>query len=153
VNPGIYMPRIPKIPKLELRAEGVNESRDKQFPPGFVYFDQRRFLSGYTNNNYLLGSWIGRAGRGGEGWLKYSLTPRDTIQVGYRLQTVSPKFIEGGRLADYSASGNVMLSRDLACSGTFKYERWRFPALSALPQSNVTASVRLTYYLRRASRR
>ena len=26
VNPGIYMPHIPKIPKLELRAEGINES-------------------------------------------------------------------------------------------------------------------------------
>jgi membrane-associated phospholipid phosphatase len=148
VNPGIYMPQIPKIPKLELRAEGINESRNKQFAPGFVYFDQRRFLSGYTDNNYLLGSWIGRAGRGGQGWVKYSFTPRNTLQFGYRLQTVSPKFVQGGRLADYSASGNVMLSRDIAFSGIFQYEQWRFPALSALAQSNVTASIQLTYFLR-----
>ena len=31
VNPGIYMPHLPKIPKLELRAEGFNESRTKEF--------------------------------------------------------------------------------------------------------------------------
>lgn len=148
VNPGIYMPRIPKIPKLELRAEGINESRNKEFPAGFVYADYRRFLSGYTNNNYLLGSWIGRAGRGGEGWLKYSLTPRNTIQVGYRLQIVSPKFIQGGRLADYSASSNFMLSREVAFSGLLQYEQWSFPALSAQAQSNVTASFQMTYYFR-----
>jgi hypothetical protein len=45
VNPGIYMPRIPGISRLELRAEGINVSRTKEFPPGFVYSDNRRFLS------------------------------------------------------------------------------------------------------------
>jgi hypothetical protein len=146
VNPGIYMPRIPRVPKLELRAEGINESRRLQFPPGFVYADYRRFLSGYTNENYLLGSWIGRAGRGGQGWLKYSLTARNSLQFGYRLQTVSPKFVEGGRLVDYSARGDLLLSRDIAISGLVQYEQWRFPALSAMSQSNVTASLRLTYW-------
>lgn len=153
VNPGIYVPRIPKISKLELRAEGINESRRLQFSPGFVYADYRRFLSGYTNDDYLLGSWIGRAGRGGQGWLKYSLTPRNTFQVGYRLQTVSPKFIQGGRLVDYSASSNVMLSQRTAFSGMLQYEQWRFPALTALRQSNMTASIQLTYYLGRASQK
>ena len=146
VNPGIYMPRIPKISKLELRAEGINESRRLQFPPGFVYADYRRFLSGYTNNNYLLGSWIGRAGRGGQSWLKYSLTPRNTLQLGYRLQTVSPKFIEGGRLADYSASSNFMLSHQVAFSATVQYEQWRFPVISSSRQTDVTASVQLTLF-------
>lgn len=153
VNPGIYMPRIPKLPKLELRAEGINESRKSGFAPGFVYADYRRFLSGYTNNNYLLGSWIGRAGRGGQGWLRYSFTPRNTLQIGYRLQTVSSSFIQGGRLADYSASGNVVFSHELAFSGLLQYEQWSFPALSPVGQSNVTASIQLTYYPKRTGRK
>ena len=62
MNPGIYMPHIPKIPKLEFRAEGFNESRTKEFGAGFVYSDDRRFLDAYTNDGYLMGSWIGRAG-------------------------------------------------------------------------------------------
>jgi membrane-associated phospholipid phosphatase len=146
VNPGIYMPKFPKIPKLELRAEGINESTTAEFVPGFVYFDQRRYLGGYTNDGNLLASWIGRAGRGGQGWLTYSFSPRNQFQLGYRLQEVSPRFIEGGRLVDYSASGNFMLSQVMALSGLLQYEQWRFPVISASQQSDVTASIQLTYY-------
>ena len=54
VNPGIYMPRIPKMPKLELRIEALRTTHTTEFPPGFVYFDQRRFRDGYTNNGNLM---------------------------------------------------------------------------------------------------
>jgi membrane-associated phospholipid phosphatase len=146
VNPGIYLPQIPKITKLELRAEGVNISRANQFPPGFVYFNADRYRSGYVNNGYLLGSWIGRAGRGGQGWLTYWLSPRNKLQVGYRLQTVAPDFIGGGRLADYSARSEFMVGRNISVSGFLQYEQWRFPLLAPAPQSNVTGSVQVTFY-------
>jgi hypothetical protein len=146
VNPGIYMPRIPKIPKLELRAEGFNVSRTKEFGPGFVYSDNRRFLGGYTDDSSLMGSWIGRAGRGGQGWLTYWLSPRNKIQLGYRLQGVSPHFIQGGRLVDYSAQGEFMIGPNVAISGFFQYEQWKFPVLSPTGQSDVTASLQLTFY-------
>ena len=146
VNPGIYMPQFPKVPKLQLRAEGIHESTTSEFIPGFVYFDERRYLGGYTNDGNLLASWIGRAGRGGQGWLTYAFSPRSQVQFGYRLQEVSPRFIEGGRLVDYSASGNLMLSRGVTISGLLQYEQWRFPVLSASRQSDFTASVQLTYY-------
>ena len=148
VNPGIYMPRLPKIPKLELRAEGINISRTTEFPPGWVYYNADRYRSGYINNGNLLANWIGRAGRGGQGWLTYSFSPRDTLQFGYRLQTVSPAFIEGGRLVDYSARGEFMLGRDVSISGFLQYEQWRFPVISPVGQSDVTASVQMTFYPR-----
>jgi hypothetical protein len=142
------MPRIPKIPKLELRAEGFNESRTSEFSPGFVYADNRRFLNGYTNEGNLIGSWIGRAGRGGQGWLTYSLSPRNKIQLGYRLQTVSPAFIGGGRLADYSAQSEFKVGPDIAVSGLVQYEQWKFPVSNPIGQSDVTASLQLTFYPR-----
>ena len=145
VNPGIYLPQLPKIPKLELRAEGVNESVTREFAPGFVYYDLRRYRSGYTNDGNLLGSWIGRAGHGGQGWLTYSFSPRTRLQVGYRLQEVSKSFIGGGRLVDYSASGNFTTSRDLTLSGLVQYEQWGFPVLSPGARTNVSASLQLTY--------
>src|SRR5207244_3361115 len=83
---------------------------------GFVYYGLRRYRSGYTNNGNLVGNWIGRAGRGGQGWLTYSFSPRTKLQLGYRLQEVSHNFIEGGRLTDYSVAGNCMLSRNVALS-------------------------------------
>jgi membrane-associated phospholipid phosphatase len=148
VNPGIYLPQIPKIPRLELRAEGINESRAREFLPGFVYSDYRRFLSGYTNDGVLLANWVGRAGRGGQGWLTYWFSPRNKLQLGYRLQTVSPNFIGGGRLADYSARGEFMAGPYVSVSGFLQYEQWRFPVLNATGQSDVTASFQFTFYPR-----
>ena len=146
VNPGIYMPRIPKIPKLDLRAEGINISRTTEFGPGWVYYNGDRYRSGYTNDGNLLASWIGRAGRGGQGWMTYWFSPRNKLQLGYRLQTVSPAFIEGGRLVDYSAESEFMLMRDVGVASLFQYEQWRFPIISTTRQSDVTASVQLTFY-------
>jgi membrane-associated phospholipid phosphatase len=146
VNPGIYMPQLPGLPKMEFRAEGINESRANEFAPGFVYYDLRRFRSGYTNDGNLLGNWMGRAGRGGQGWLTYSFSPRNQVQVGYRLQDVANNFIGGGRLVDYSASGKFTPFPELTISGLLQYEHWNFPDLSPRAQSNTTASVQLTYY-------
>jgi len=151
VNPGIYMPRFPKLERLQLRAEGVHEPLTSEFAPGFVYYGVRRYRSGYTNDGNLMGNWIGRAGRGGQAWLTYWLSPRSNLQGSYRLQEVSKDFLGGGRLADYSAGANLMVSRDLSVSGSVQYEQWRFPLLSNGTQSNVTTSVQLTFYPQKLS--
>jgi hypothetical protein len=146
VNPGIYLPRIPKIPKLEFRAEGVHEPLTSEFAPGFVYYGVRRFRSGYTNQGNLMGNWIGRAGRGGQGWLTYWLSPRNSVQAGYRLQEVSADFIGGGRLADWSAKGDFTLNKKIEVSGLLQYEQWRFPVIVTDKKNNVTASVEIKFY-------
>jgi len=146
VSPGVYLPQLPKLHRFELRAEGIKEPITSEFLPGFVYYDARRFLSGYTNNGLLMGSWIGRAGRGGQGWLTYSLSPQTRFQLGYRHQEVSKDFIGGGRLIDYTASTEARLSQNVGISGSIQYEQWRFPAIAPDRKSNVTASMNFTYY-------
>jgi len=146
VSPGIYLPQIPKVPNLEFRAEYLRTAQTHEFAPGFVYYGLRRYRSGYTNEGNLLASWIGRAGTGGQAWMTYSFSPRTRIQLGYRLQDVNKDFIEGGRLADYSARGELTLSSGLALSGYVQYEQWKFPILSATGQSNVTASFQFAFY-------
>ncbi len=145
VNPGIYMPQIPKVPKMEFRAEGINESRNHVLK-GTIYYNGDRFRSGYTNDGTLMGSWIGREGRGVQGWLTYWFSPRNTLQFGYRLQTVAPDFIGGGRLADYSVRSEFMVKRNLALSGLLQEEQWKFPVLASGGQSNFIASLQLTLY-------
>ena len=145
VNPGIYLPRMPGLTKLELRAEGFNESLTKEFTPGFVYTDGRRFRDGYTNSGMLMGSWIGRAGRGGQGWLIYSWSPRTKVQMGYRHQDVSHSFVGGGRLADYSIQGDASLGARTFLSTSFTFEQWYFPVLTPTWQSNYIASVKVTF--------
>lgn len=146
INPGVYLPRIPMIPRLEFRAEGINESRAHEFPPGFVYADYRRYLSGYTNDGNMLGSWVGRAGRGEQGWLTYWFSARNKLQLSYRAQTVSPNFIGGGRLADYSARGEFMAGSSLSIAAFLQYEQWRFPLLDLNPHKDIAASVQFTFY-------
>jgi membrane-associated phospholipid phosphatase len=146
VNPGIYLPRIPKIPKLELRAEGLHEPLTAEFAPGFVYYGQRRFRSGYTNEGNLMGNWVGRAGRGGQGWLTYWLSPRNTLQLGYRLQEVSKDFIGGGRLSDWSAKGDFTPNSKFEISGLVQYEQWRFPVITAAKESNISAAIQVQFY-------
>jgi len=145
LNPGIYLARVPKIPKLDLRLEGVKDPYTTEFPPGFSFFD-RRYRSGYTNDGYLIGSWIGRAGIGGQAWSTYWFTPRTKLQLGYRHQQVDHTFLEGGNLNDFSARTDIMLGKSVAFTGSVQYERWNFPLLAPTAQNNVTASLQLTFF-------
>jgi membrane-associated phospholipid phosphatase len=146
LNPGIYLAHLPKLANMDLRAEGLHESLTNEFSPGYVYYGLRRYRSGYTNNGQMLGSWLGRAGRGGQGWLTYWLSPRTKVQFGYRQQMVSKDFIGGGRLSDYSVRGEMMAARDVGISGFLQYEHWWFPVLSGKTQSDIAASLQVTFY-------
>ena len=146
INPGIYVPQLPKLHQLELRFEGVTTDLDipSFFGPGAVYWDGR-YRSGYTNNGNLIGSWIGRRGRGEQAWATYSFSPRSRIQLGYRNNNVDKAFIQGGHLQDISLRADLMLRPDLSFSGSVQYETWHFPVLSTTGKSNITSSVELTF--------
>ncbi len=146
LNLGLYVPRFPKVNKLDFRAEVIGTAHTREFAPGFVYYGLRRYRDGYTNDGNLLASWIGRAGRGGQGWATYWFSPRSTLQVGYRYQKVDRDFLEGGHLDDFNIRPQVMLGRNLNISGNVQLEHWYFPLLSAVGRSNVTAQLQLTFF-------
>jgi len=146
LNMGLYMPKLPRLHNVDFRAEIVGTPHTHEFSPGFVYSDFRRFRDGYTNDGNLLASWIGRAGRGGQGWLTYWFTPRSTLQFGYRYQKVDRDFLEGGHLDDFNIRQTLMMGHDLALSGMVQVEHWYFPLLSTSGQTNTTAQVQLTLF-------
>jgi len=90
LNPGLYLPQLPKLPKLELRVEGFKAEPRL----GTIYFD-RRYRSGYTNDGNLIGSWIGRQAQGGQAWIKYSFTARK--QLATRVPAPGSGQVSGGR--------------------------------------------------------
>ena len=146
INPGIYLPQLPKLHKMQLRFEGVTTDLNipAAFGPGAVYTDDR-YRSGYTNNGILLGNWIGRRGRGEQAWATYNFSPRTQIQVGYRHNNVDPGFLPG-HLQDVNVRGDVQLRHDLSLSAYVQYETWNFPALAATGQTDVTGSIQLTFW-------
>jgi membrane-associated phospholipid phosphatase len=152
LSPGIYLPRLPKIPKMDLRVEGLKEpfAAGNEFPPGFPYYDLR-YRSGYTNDGNMLGTWVGRAGFGGQAWATYWFSSRSKLQVSYRHQDVNSKFVVnaqgdgGGHANDFSAQCDFRLRPDVSFTGVLQYEQWNFPVLRPAGQSDVTASVQLTF--------
>ena len=146
INPGLYFPQLPKLHKLELRMEGITTDLNipSFFGPGAVYWDGR-YRSGYTNNGVLIGDWIGRRGRGEQGWATYSFSPRNRIQLGYRNNNVDRTFI-AGHLQDISLRTDLMIRSDLGISGYLQYETWNFPVLSASSKTDITSYVQLTFW-------
>jgi hypothetical protein len=143
---GLYFSRIPGIPKLSLRAEGVYTD-----PPGGgatvehgFFYDNDRFQSGYTNRGNLIGSWIGRQGQGADAWATYWLNPRSKIELNFRHQKVSHEFIpNGGTLTDFGLSTEYWFHSNLGLSAWVQHERWLFPVIQPNPASNVTAALQI----------
>ena len=147
LNPGLYFPRIPKLPNLEFRVEGVKTQQRPHtgFPAGYVYAD-RRFKNGYTNGgDLLLGNWIGRAGIGVQSWVSYHFSARNTLELSYRHVNVDHTFLQGGHISDFGMSSNWMLRRGLGVITQIQFEKWGFPLLAPTAKSNVTASVQLNF--------
>jgi len=144
MNPGIYVPQIPKVPKLDLRVEGVYTNLPGLIPTGFFYSNVH-YQNGYTNSGNIMGHWIGREGTGVQAWTRYWFSPQNTIQLGFRQQTVDKEFLKGGNLKDFSGRADFQISKDLQLSSFVQFERWNFPGLSATVQHNLATSIQLTY--------
>jgi hypothetical protein len=148
MNPGFYLPQIPKIPKLDARAEMAWSD-----PPAlanwvgrFFYYDSF-FHDSYTNTGNLIGSWVGREGHGLQLWSTYWLSPRTPLQIGYRRAHVDQNFIaSGGNIQDFSARATFQLSPEMEITTFLQYERWNFPVLSPLAGPNTVASIDFTYH-------
>ncbi len=143
MNPGIYMPQIPKIPKLDFRMEGVYTPY--HLFPGFFYFSVD-YPNGYTNKGQLMGNWIGRQGTGVELWSNYSFSARSKIGASYRTVQVDRDFLQGGTLKDFQVRADMQLRPNLSLNAFLQIERWNFPILAPTAQTNVVSSVQLTYW-------
>ena len=95
-SPGFYVARLPHLPHVDFRGEGYLTPRRTNFP-GFYYFNVH-YLSGYTNERQLLGSWIGRESNGYQLWSTWWLSPRSSVQLRARDQNASSVFLRGGSL-------------------------------------------------------
>jgi hypothetical protein len=146
MNPGIYLPQIPRMPKLDFRAEIVWSDPPALSNRGgkYVYYNGA-YHDSYTNEGHLLGSWVGREGHGLQFWSTYWVSPRSPLQLGYRKAHVDRDFIPGsGDIQDFFARATFQLGPQMEVTTFLQYERWNFPVLSPLAGPNTVASVQLT---------
>jgi len=153
---GIYIPRLPKIPKLDLRLEGgytdpPYSGTDVAF--GAFYWDAA-WITGFQNAGHLMGSWMGRQGQGAQAWTTYWFSPRNKLQFGFRHQKVSTQFIpHGGALADANVRAEFWPRSSFSLSASVQYETWNFPVIATTRQSNVTSAVQLSFWPKGLSRK
>jgi hypothetical protein len=141
---GVFLRCVPRLPRLTFRAEGLlSPHRDLAFP-GFFYFNVH-YLSGYTNNRQLIGSWIGREGDGQQAWATWHLSPRSSVELSGRSMTVNREFLRGGTLRDLRATLDIALRPEWQLRLEEQTEWWRFPLLSATPQHNAAFTFQLSY--------
>jgi len=145
---GLYLSRVPRIPRLDFRVEGVYTDLPggtAVVNQGFFYINSR-FKSGYTNDGNLIGSWIGRQGQGAAAWTNYWFTPKNKLQFNFRHQKVSREFIpNGGTLTEFGVSGDYWVRSKLGISARIQYKRWLFPVIQPNASRNLTAEVQVQF--------
>ena len=148
IEAGLYLPRIPGIPKLDLRLE-AGSTVPYDFPAclGCYYANDRYPGGSYVNLGNLMGSWMGRGSQGEQAWSTYWFNSRDKIQLNYRHQDVSGRYLpQGGTLNDGGVRADIWLGKTIQMSGSVQYEKWNFPLLVSGAKSNVTTSVQFTFW-------
>lgn len=145
---GLYLPRIPGIPKLDLRLEG-GTTAPVDFPncAGCFYVNGRYPGGSYVNGGNLIGSWLGRGGQGERVWSTYWLSSRNKIQFQYRHQKVDGDYLpQGGTLNDGGVNLEFQIRPELTVSGLVQYEKWNYPILAPVPQSDWLGSIGFTFW-------
>ncbi len=149
IRPGLYLSRLPRAPRLDLRVEAADTDPDTgrsiQGAYLFAEFIQRQ---GYTNKGFLLGDAIGRESKGGQAWLTYHLSPAEQVQLSYRNAKAPQDFIPGGTTQNLVSLAAVKRLRpNLEARGFVQYERWAAPIYQPGQHTDVTASGQLTWYM------
>lgn len=151
-RPGIYITRIPGIPRLDLHIEAANtetpgwHSRIGGNEGQYIYWDYD-YKEADTDNGFLMGNTVGRDGKTIQGWLTYWALARNTVQLMYKNNFVDPAFIPGGGAwQDYSVQNEFHRRSGLYVKSQLQYEHIsHYPLLFNGPQQNVTAIVELGF--------
>jgi membrane-associated phospholipid phosphatase len=139
-RPGIYITRIPGLPKLDLHLEATStESPAFHNPPNLNYWNFQ-YRDGYTNDGNLIGNTVGRNGQALQGWLTYWISPRDTFSVTYKNSIVTSAFVPGGGAwQDYAVRNEFYSHSGFYIKSEFQFEHIsHFPILFNGPQRNVS---------------
>ena len=145
MDPGIYIPRIPWIKNLDLRAEGVYTNLPGLTYPAYFY-GNAHYPQGYTNFGQIFGSWIGKQGSGGQASSTYWFNGRTKAAVTYRRMLVDKSILNGGNLNDISGNMIWTAKNGTEFSAMGQYEMWKFPMLGSEASSNFTTSLEIRVF-------
>jgi len=144
---GLYFAKLPKLNRVDLRLEGGSTSPVDFSTCNGCFYHNFQYVNGYTNDGQLMGTWIGRASQGEAIWSNVWLSATKRIEIELRHRKVDRQFLpQGGTQNDVALSTDLLAKSGFRFSGTVQYERWQIPFLAANRQSNITASLQLSFW-------
>jgi membrane-associated phospholipid phosphatase len=144
---GLYFAKLPKLRRLDLRAEGGSTSPVDFSTCNGCFYHNFQYVNGYTNNGRLMGTWIGRAAQGESIASNYWLSATKKIGIELRHRKVDREFLpQGGTQNDVALNSDFLSRSGFRFSGTLQYERWQIPLLAATRQSNLTAALQVAFW-------
>lgn len=149
LRPGVYVARLPKLPRWDFRAEGVTTNpRNSESNNGRLLLWENVQVQGYTNKGYILGDWIGREATGGQAWLTWHMKPDQQMQLQYRTAKVAHDFLPGGTTQqDLSATFVLRPARSLEVITSVQGELWKAPLIAQGQQKDFVGTLQLTYFI------
>lgn len=145
ISPGLWLTRVPWIPKLDIRLESASTNPFSGDYGGQFNYYNNQYHSGNTNYGFLLGNPVGRDGRAYEARADYWWTPRDYLEGGFRQTKISGAFLPGGGTQSDAFGRTAMRLRpDWVLTGTVQYERFRIPLLGG-PRSDWSGTVQIAW--------
>jgi hypothetical protein len=144
INPGLYLARVPGLPRLDFRVEAPStQPLGHDMGGQFVYFNTQ-YRGGNTNYGYLLGNPVGRDGRALQAWTGWNFDARDRLEAGYRHAKTSARFVPGGLTqSDAIVRGSFDLGAGWSLDAFLQYERFRSPLLGL--HKNLSAQVQFAW--------
>jgi len=144
-NPGIYFARVPGLPRWDLRVEAPSTRLGIADHGGTFLYWNNVYRDANTNEGYLLGSWVGRDGRGLSIQSTWWRSTRSEFEFGYRQNRIGPTFLPGGGTQDdASASPTFHPWPDWTVRMSAQWERYRIPLLGGIHR-DLTAQLELDY--------
>jgi hypothetical protein len=145
-GPGIYITQFPGFRHLDLRFETYSTWLYRKDEGGLFIYWNDQYRDAYTNNGYLLGSWVGRDARAYTASSTYWWSATNKLTASFRQTKAGSNFLPGGGTqTDVSLTAQWKLRPELLATAFIQYERYFIPILAG-PRKDVAAGVQFTFY-------
>lgn len=144
-SPGLYLAALPGLKNWDLRIESPSTRVGGDDQGGHFLYWNNVYQDANTNQGNLLGSWVGRDGRGlflqSRCWLKAD----SGLEFTYRQNRIGPAYLPGGGTQNNgSIKYSIRLRREMSLSVAAQYERYYIPVLGG-PKHDLLLSIQTTY--------
>jgi hypothetical protein len=145
-HPGLYLARLPYLPKVDLRFEVASSEELAKDEGGTRDFINNQYRDGNTNKGFLLGNAVGRDGRAFEARSGYWVSSRTRVEAGYRQTKGSENFLPGGStISDGFLNLSYAFTPEWSAQGFAQYERFLVPSYMPGAQHNGSGWFQLTW--------